>query len=124
MGLDRELAMEKVERENKNEGRVRYTITYDPHLPKIPPILKKNWEEMIDEDQRLVKAFPKPPMACLRRGQNLSDRLIRAKLPPEMGRAGTRATDGIRVGFTSCKAGKRECSLCPFTGPAAHNVLG
>ena len=36
-----------------------------------------------------------------------------------MGRAGTRATDRIRVGFTSCKAGKRECSLCPFTGPAA-----
>ena len=58
-------------------------------------------------------------MACLKRGPNLSDRLIRAKLPPVMGRQGNRATNAYRVGFTSCKAGRRECSLCPFSGPAA-----
>ena len=33
-----------------------------------------------------LKAFPKPSMAFLRRVPNLSDRLIRAKQPPVIGR--------------------------------------
>ena len=119
MGLDRERSLEKVERENKNEGRVRYNITFDPKLPKLPPILRKNWKVMVDEDQRLLKAFPKPPMACLKRGPNLADKLIRAKLPPVMGRQGNRGTNTYRVGFASCKASTRQCSLCPFSGQAA-----
>ena len=37
MGLNREETLEKVVREDKNLGRVRYTITYDPKLPHLPP---------------------------------------------------------------------------------------
>ena len=120
MGLDRETALEKVLREeNKNKGRVRYIVTYDPKLPLLPPILSKNWREMVESDQRLKKAFPAPPMACLKRGPNLVDKLVKARLPPRVGRVGTRSNDGPRLGFMCCKAGRRGCSMCPFTGPAA-----
>ena len=40
MALDREKTLEKVEREDKNVGRIRYTITYDQKLPLLPAILK------------------------------------------------------------------------------------
>ena len=59
-------------------------------------------------------------MAVLKRGPNLGNLLVRAKLPPVGGRPGTRAaTVGSQVGFRCCKAGRRSCSLCPFTGLAA-----
>ena len=120
MRLDRDAALEKVAREERSDGdRVRYTITFDPKLPYLPPILSKNWHVMVETDPRLTKAFPKPPMACLKRGPNLKDRLIRARLPPRVGRAGTRTSDGPRPGFRCCKAGRRGCSLCPFTGEAS-----
>ena len=128
--LDREMSLEKVEREETNQGRVRYTITYDPKLPALAPILTKNWRVMVQSDQRLYKAFPAPPppMACLKRGSNLGDELeelrqllVRARLSPRMGKVGTRAASGGRaVGFTCCKAGRRTCSLCPFTGAAEN----
>ena len=108
MGLDREASLEKVERENVNQGRVRYTITYDPQLPKIPAILHKNWKVMVNSDQRLKKAFEKPPMACLKRGPNLSDSLVRARLPPKIGRGGNRAGDGEHLFVTGLASDKKS----------------
>ena len=119
MGLDREETLKKVVREDKNAGRVRYTITYDPKLPHLPAILGRTWRVMVETDPRLTKAFPKPPMVCLKRGKNLKEELVKARLPPRLGRPGSRASENRRVGFTSCKAGRRECSMCPFTGLAA-----
>ena len=84
--MDREETIEKVIREhNKNKGRVRYTITYDPKLPHLPAILSKNWNVLVDSDRRLNKAFPAPPMASLKRGPNLQDKLIRARVAPLLG---------------------------------------
>ena len=100
--------------------RVRYTITFNPKLPFLPTILKKNWQVMVDSDQRLQKAFPAPPMACLKRGPNLGDKLIRSKIPPVPRRIGLRGIERRR-GFKSCKAGRRVCSLCPFTGLASDH---
>ena len=71
---------------------------------------------MVQTDERLGNAFPKPPMACLRRGPNLQDELVRGRLPRKPIRASNRE---VRVGFSSCKAGRRVCSLCQFTCPAA-----
>ena len=106
--MNREETIEKVVREdNKNRNRVRYTITYDPKLPHLPAILSKNWNVMVDSDRRLNKAFPAPPMASLKRGPNLQDKLIRAR------------ARAVGPGFRACKAGRRSCSLCPFTGPAS-----
>ena len=74
---------------------------------------------MTETDPRLLKAFPKPPMVCLKRGPNLKDKLIKARLPPKQGMNVTRAGTGQRLGFRCCKAGRRAWSLCPFTGAAA-----
>ena len=74
----------------------------------------------MDTDPRLRKAFPKPPMVCLKRGKNLRDELVRARMPPRPGKVGTRASAGPRLGFSSCKAGKKDCSMCPYTGRAAY----
>ena len=69
MNLDREEALKKVQRaDSANIERVLYTITFNPKLPFLPSILNKNWQVMVDSDQRLQRAFPEPPMACLKRG--------------------------------------------------------
>ena len=81
MKIDRDKALEKVRKEEKNEGRVRYTVTYPPKLPHLPAILGKNWRLMLESDKRLQRAFPAPPMVFLKRGKNLGDKLIRARLP-------------------------------------------
>ena len=84
--MDREKTIEKVVREdNKNRGRVRYTITFDPKLPHLPAILSKNWNVMVDSDRRLSKAFPAPPMACLKKGPSLQDKLIWARVGQQEG---------------------------------------
>ena len=77
MELERDAVIDKVVRnDDKNKGRVKYTITFDPKLPKISSILSRNWKVMVQTDERLVNAFTKPPMACLRRGPNLQDELV------------------------------------------------
>jgi hypothetical protein len=106
----------KVVRENKTENRVRYTITFDPKPAPLPSILVKNWKVMLDLDQRLKHLFPAPPMTCLKRGPNLADELIRAKVPRPPKQCATRAAV---TGFRSCKGGRRKCSLCPFSGAAS-----
>ena len=126
MALNREKTLEKVAREDKNVGRVRYTITYDPKLPLLPAILGRNWGVMVDTDPRLVKAFSKPPMVCLKRGKNLKEELVRARLPSRPCKVGTRSGAGPRLGFRCCKASKKDCSMCPYTGKAADrkSVVG
>ena len=74
---------------------------------------------MVETDGRLQKAFPAPPMICLKRGKNLGDKLIKARLPKQIRRGGTRSAQGPEKGFMCCKAGRKGWSLCPFTGPAA-----
>ena len=79
---------------------------------------------MVEADGRLQKAFPAPPMVCLKRGKNLGDKMIRARLPKVVRRDGTRSAKGPGKGFMCGKTGRKECSLCPFTGPAAARSPG
>ena len=51
--MDRDQTLEKVERV-KQEPRVPYIVTFDPRLPAIPAILRKNWLTMLERDQSLV----------------------------------------------------------------------
>ena len=60
MKMDRDTVLEKVRREKKNEGRVRYTIPFDPKLLHSLAILVKNGKLMEESDGRLQEAFPHP----------------------------------------------------------------
>ena len=118
--LDRDKALEKVtKKDDKNRGRVRYTVVYDSKLPQLPKILERNWRVMVESDRRLTKAFPAPPMACLKRGPNLKDKLVRARLPAKLGKLVSTRLQDQKKGFSCCRAGRKNCVLCEFTGPAA-----
>ena len=73
---------------------------------------------MVEEDRRLLKVFPKPPMVCFTRPKNIKDRVCRAKLPPARTNMVTREQED---GFKRCN--KSGCKLCPFTGRAISNTL-
>jgi hypothetical protein len=98
-------------------------VTYDPRLPAIPAILKKNWKLMLERDQRLKPVFGQPPICSTRRGPNLASHLLRAKLQ-KLPLSLTRAATGDRVvGVRKCGVGGRRqsCPLCPHLGHAANN---
>ena len=75
---------------------------------------------MIESDQRLLKAFPKPPMLCYKRPPNNKDLLCRSKLPTKRRESSSRR---MKPGFRRCKSGKnRNCRLCPFMGLAPGEI--
>ena len=52
-------------------GRVRAVFKFDRRLPNLDSIFRTIWQIMVKDDQRLLGAFPEPPMICFRRGQNV-----------------------------------------------------
>ena len=67
--------------------------------------------------------FKHPPMCSTKRGPNLANHLLRARLP-KLSVAQTRAATGDRlVGVGRCGVGGRRqlCPLCPHLGTAADN---
>ena len=113
--LERSEALKKVVRQRGDVKRPKFIIPYDPRLPNLSQILKKNWQVMLQEDQRLRPVFDRPPMLCFQRPKNLQDILCRARLPPE------RAMRPLRPGFRRCHKGR--CHLCPHSGIEPGEVL-
>ena len=105
--LNREDILQKVTREDKNKNRVRAVFLYDRRLPNISAIMIKNWKTMLTDDSRLKKVFQEPPMVCFRRGKNLREEIVQAKLPPD------RFGRPTEQGFKRC--GRPKCRLCPYT---------
>ena len=110
--------LEKVVRIDQKENRVRAVFEYDRRMPNLSGILRTNWQTMVQEDQRLLKVFPQPPMICYTRPKNIKDRLIRAKLPPARTRMVTRDQG---EGFKRCN--QSGCKLCSFCGEGTQNGL-
>jgi hypothetical protein len=56
---------------------------------------------MVEADGRLQKAFPVPPMVCLKQGKNLGDKLIRSRLKQRSqkrwNKVSPRAREGVHV---------------------------
>ena len=73
---------------------------------------------MINEDPRLKKVFPKPSMICYRRGKNLKDLLVRAKISTK------RKSNRKINGFSRCGRGPfhmcSTCALIPKEGIKTH----
>ena len=63
---------------------------------------------MIDDDGRLLGAFPQSPMVCFQRGKNLRKEICKARLPA--GRIRREEEDG----FKRCM--RPSCRLCPYNG--------
>ena len=72
--MDRDEALKKVVR-TEDEKRVRFITTYDPRLPSISKILTQKWKVIVETDDRVLAAFPKPPMVCYKRPPNIKDLL-------------------------------------------------
>jgi hypothetical protein len=66
----------------KHTRRPVFSVTYDPRLPDLPGVQRKHWRSMTIQDEHLENVFPEPPLIAYKRQKNLSDFLIRAKLPP------------------------------------------
>ena len=103
--ITRKDALKKVEKTQRSR-MVPLVITYHPTLPSIAQIVRKHWSVMIQDDFRLEKCFPAPPVVAYRRSKNLKDLLIRAKLP--IGKRSGRK----RGGFTKCGG---FCNVCTFS---------
>ena len=81
----------------------RCAVTFHPNLPSVSRVLKKHWEVMVSQSNRLKRCFPKPPLVAYRRGKNLGDHLCRAKISTK------RKSTRLKNGSVPCRQG---CQLC------------
>ena len=80
--MERVDMLKRVDKDNKNSGRVRAIFRFDRKLPSISRIMRRNWKMMVGDDVRLLKAFPEPPMVCFTRGKNLKEKICHAIYGP------------------------------------------
>ena len=83
--VPRQEALKKVERKGgeSDEGRQhRLIVEYDRRSsPALAQILKNNFEASCNRDTRLRTLFKKPPKPTFRKGTNLKQMLVKAKIP-------------------------------------------
>ena len=76
--IDRKKALEKVEK--VKDQKTPFVTKFHPSLPSISKIVRKHWQVMVDDDPRLERIFPTPSVVAYKRGKNLRDLLVRAKV--------------------------------------------
>ena len=103
--VPRKQALEKVQKET-NQREV-LTVTYHPGLPSVTSTVKKHWQVMVDNNQNLKDCFSKPSMVGYRRGKNLKEELIRAKVTKK------RKSHRIKNGYKACGQGCQNCWVSP-----------
>ena len=103
--IPRALALKKVVKP-KHTRRPVFSVTYDPRLPNLPEMQRRHWRSMTIQDEYLESVFPEPPLVAFKRQKNLSDFLIRAKLPPSPGTHEKRKLNGMK----KCN----KCIICPY----------
>ena len=97
-------------KDRKNENIVPLVLTHHPSNPQVYKIIMKHWG-MLNYSERCKAALPDKPLFTTRRGKNLRDMLIRAKLkdkkePP--------VTNPPKFCSKDCKTCKQiyRCSIC------------
>ena len=103
--IPRSEALKRVEKSNTSSRPV-FVVTHNPALPSVPKIMQKHWRVMTT-NPHMKSIFPQPPLIAYKRPSNLSDRLIRAKLPPPPPTRPKR----VKAGMFKCNA---PCSICPY----------
>ena len=104
--ISRNDAIKKVSRTTDKE-RKPLVVTYHPKLPQISKVVRKHWQVMTSQSQRLTRCFKKPSLVAYKRSKNLGDILIRAKVVGR--RTSTRKQQ--ENGFSLCYK-TRLCMLC------------
>ena len=115
--ISRKKALEKVTKDK--EQKTPLITTFHPNLPSIANIVRKHWKVMTEEDPRLKRVFPKPSVVAYKRGKNLKDLLVRAKINTKR-----RSNRKKPNGFFSCERGFFKqcptCALIPRGGIKIH----
>ena len=107
--IPRAEAIKKVIRDNtQSNKRPVFVVSWDPRLPSIPAITQKHWRSMATQDPYLEEVFPQPPLTAYKRQKNISDYIIRAKVPPNNIIRPRRMLFGMR------KCNKPYCPACPY----------
>ena len=84
-----------------------FVVTFDPRLPSLSQIQNRHWRSMTTQDSYLKSVYPEPPLLAYKRQRNISDMLIRAKLPPPVKPYPERKL----VGVTKCG---KQCPVCSY----------
>ena len=119
LAFERVIALERTETLKKvhklpNQESV-LALTYHPSLPQITKITKKHCQVMVDSDVHLKNCFQKPPIIAYRWMKNLSDLLIRARIPKPYN------IQPRQMGFVKCNKGCIVCSHAENT--RTHELL-
>ena len=114
--IDRKKALEKVEK--VKDQKTPFVTKFHPSLPSISKIVRKHWKVMADDDPRLQRIFPKPSVVAYKRGKNLKDLLVRAKV------CTLRKSNRKVCGYSRCDRGFFNkcvaCNLIPTNGIKTH----
>ena len=124
--VTREDALRKVATQQEVGRQHRLVVTYDRRSsPALGTILQGNYEQMVRQDLRMGRTFPKAPRPAYRRGKSLKDILCQAKLPPRRV-VRTRAAEGANNnGLTRCNRGttRAGCICCAYITSRPAEVI-
>ena len=91
-------------------------LTYTPWFPDAKDVIRRQWKTMIERDDSLERVLGKEPLMAKKRGKNVADRLVRAKLRDEPEPPVTAENDQPKPTFNivpqSHKCGHTQCALC------------
>ena len=103
----RDLLHRSGQKTKRQTDRVPLVLTFNPANPDFAKLIAKHWD-MIKLSSK-APAFSEPPMVVYRRNQNLSDKLVRAKLKQNTPNQQTNTGQNT----IPCKATKAFCLICP-----------
>ena len=129
--VPRSEALKKVEkrgREGEREGGRQHhlVVEYDRRSsPALGQILKSNFHSACNRDARMKTLFQKPPRPTFKKGTNIKQMLVKAKLPrarPVNTRQGERE---VRRGVSRCNrgTGKSQCAACVHLTDSPRQVI-
>ena len=128
--VPRSEALKKVEKGAGGPGDVarqhRLIVEFDRRSsPALGQVLKNNYEAAAQRDARFKTLFSKCPRPCFKRGRNIKQLLVRARLPrrkPLNTRSTMRETNR---GVSRCNKGssRRQCGACTFLTKNPQDVI-
>ena len=103
--IPRAVALRKVARNNTSQRRPVFVVSWDPRLPSVSAITSKHWRSMT-QDPLMKEVYPEPPLIAYKRQTNIGDKLIRAKVSPNILHK-KRQLNGMK----KCL---KQCHICPY----------